>query len=737
MYNRLSRPLVAIAAFATLTAQAFTVNRSPDWIPATPCTMIKPGSALDFSRFGFTEGPCGKYGRIIAKGDHFEYERRPGIPLRFMGVNLCGSGCTLPRDEARQLVDNLVRFGYNTVRIHHHERHMTDPKGDGIAFDRDGLDRFDALMAACREKGVYVTTDLFVSRRIPWRSIGEPRAGSPRHFKVLMHFHEGAKSNYLAFARNLLNHVNPYTKLRYAEDPTLAWISLVNEGNICNWDIKPFKMYEHLVLPKWRAWLARRRASDPEYSKIPDTLPPAVVEIPKDDRVVAFTEKLAANAEKMSAKSHVMAFQHFLASIEGEFFDEMKRVLRDELGCRALLTNMNAMRFIAAGELVRNKFDYVDYHYYYAHPNFLGPRLTLPARISRNGSTNIRNVDEFGVPYGITRRIFGHPFTISEYNYCPPWKNRSACAFLSGVTAAMQGWSALWRFCWTCSGAGAVDSARKGLNNFDMAGDPCATATERAVFCLFMRRDMSELDAMYPNHFPPSEVKKLGWKTKDLTRTSFGWVAYRAKVGEIVAEELPKGVKCFKRYSTTMPEKTRREIYEDMGLRPGDTVSSVDGAVKVDRKKGTITVDTPRTAGGFQEGTGMVETSRLRADVHGPHTAVWVSSLDSRPIEGTDRLLLVLIGDVQNDGIEYEDESRNVLRRWGKQVGRIAMRTSADVSIGLMPARWKVYALKPDGARKREIAGRFVDGRLVFCADTAGDPNEAEFYYEIVAEKNP
>ena len=147
-----------------------------------------------------------------------------------MGVNLCESGCVLPHDEARQLVDNLVRFGYNTVRIHHHERHMTDPKGDGIAFDRDGLDRFDALMAACREKGVYVTTDLFVSRRIPWRSIGEARDGSPRHFKVLMHFHEGAKSNYLAFARNLLNHVNPYTKLRYAEDPKLACISLVNEG---------------------------------------------------------------------------------------------------------------------------------------------------------------------------------------------------------------------------------------------------------------------------------------------------------------------------------------------------------------------------------------------------------------------------------------------------------------------------------------------------------------------------
>lgn len=741
MYRQHFAIALIVAALVSVTVQAYTINRSGDWIPATPCTMVKPGSALDFSSFGFADGPCGKHGRIVARGDHFEYERKPGEPLRFMGVNLCASGTTLPHAESCQLVENLVRLGYNSVRLHHHERSITDSKGDGIAFDAEGLDRFDYLMAVCREKGVYVTTDLFVSRRVSWQSIGEDGDGMPggdkaplsmHDFKTLIHFHEGAKSNYLSFARNWLNHVNPYTKTRNADDPTLAWLSLVNEGNLGNFDMKPFKRFERLVLPKWRAWLAKRRAAAPEYAAVPDTLPDAVIEIPKDDRVVAFVESPVTNGVKFSAKAHAIAFQQFLASLESDFLHEMRGILRDEFGCRVLVTNMNGWRFMAPEQLVRNQLDYVDDHYYYAHPSFLGPGHSLPARIYGACVNNIRKLDEFGVPYDVTRRLFGRPFTVSEYNFCPPWKTRSACAFLSGATAAMQDWSALWRFCWTATDKGSVDSSKKIMNHFDMAGDPCATATERAICCFFMRRDMPELGVMYPNLYPPSELAKLCAKAEDPTDCIARWVAYRAKVGGMVAENLPEGMKCFKRFSATRPEKTMREVCEDMGCNPADVVTSVDGAVKVNRKEGTITVDTLRTAGGFVENPGVVETRNMRADVKGLYTAVWVSSLDMRPIDETDRLLLTLIGDVQNDGIEYEDEEMRVLRRWGKG-GRIARRTSADVAVSLKRgAVWKVYALKPDGSRKREIASAIVGDRLKFRADIAGDPDEAEFYYEIV-----
>ncbi len=737
----------ALASSADAEPSTFVIRRSADWIPATPCTEVAPGSALDFSGFGFADGPCGKYGRIVARGEHFEFETRPGEPLRFMGVNFCEGGNYLPPDESRRLVENLVRLGYNSIRLHHHDdawaKALRERAGGVRGEDSprplpDDIDRLDALMAACREKGVYVTTDLYVSRPVPWRDIGEDRDGevNTSRFKVLLLFHDGAASNYLAYARAFLDHVNPYTGLRYADDPTLAWLSLVNEGNLGNWDIAPYKEFESLVLPKWQAWLAERRTANPEYAKVPDTLPDAVLEIPKDDRAVAFDDMPGANEGNFSARAHVIAFQQFLASLEAGFFARMRAFLRDELGCRALVTSMNGWRFTTPEQFVRDSFDYVDDHFYYAHPEMLGPNWTLPARITDKYPTNISKADEFGVPYNVTRRLFGHPFTVSEYNYCPPWEHRASCAFLLGATAAFQDWSALWRFCWTCSGKNAVDSSRKSLNHFDMAGDPVATATERAIACLFLRRDLPVLDTALATLYPPAALARLGRESADPTSFDARWAAWRTKLGGLVAETPPPGILVFRRFGAVEVPRTRDDLASDLGCNFGDVVTSPDGAVTVDRRRGSITVDTPRTSGGFVDRPGVVETSRFRAEVEGGTASIWASSLDARPLAETDRVLVCLVGDVQNDGIEYEDVTRRVLRHWGKQEGRIARRATAEVSMALKSAMWKVYALNPNGSRKREIASRLTDGLLTFHADVAGDPNEAEFYYEIASKEN-
>ena len=749
MTKRIAACIGALAAALASSADAepstFVIRRSADWIPATPCTEVAPGSALDFSGFGFADGPCGKYGRVIARGEHFEFEGRPGEPRRFMGVNFCEGGNYLPPDESRRLVENLVRLGYNSIRLHHHDdawaKALRERAGGVRGEDSprplpDDIDRLDALMAACREKGVYVTTDLYVSRKVLWRDIGEDRDGDipTSRFKVLLHFHDGAMSNYLAFARGFLEHVNPHTGLRYADDPTLAWLSLVNEGNLGNWDIAPYREFEDLVLPKWRGWLAERRAEDPAYGTVPDTLPPAVLEIPRADRVVAFDAAPGFNAGGFSPTAHIVAFQQFLASLESDFLRRMRAFLRDEIGCRALVTSMNGWRFTTPEQLVRDSFDYVDDHFYYAHPEMLGPNWTLPARIADKYPTNISKADEFGVPYNVTRRLFGHPFTVSEYNYCPPWEHRASCAFLLGATAALQDWSALWRFCWTCSAKDAVDSSRKSLNHFDMAGDPVATLTERAVFCLFMRRDLLELAADYPRLYPPPDLSRLGETSEDPTSCNARWTAWQAKVGCLVAEAPPEGMKTFGRFPEPSASKTTGEIADDLGCRFGDVVESPDGAVRVDRKAGTIVVDTPRMAGGFVEKPGVVAISRFRAEIVGGTASAWASSLDWRPIAETDRILVCLVGDVQNDGIEYADESRDVLRRWGKQEGRIARRVAADISIALAGASgWRVFALNPDGSRKRELPSTFRDGCLAFRADVGGDADQAEFCYEIVA----
>ena len=60
-----------------------------------PCPIawkggIEPESALDFSFLNHK--PAGKYGFLKRVGDHFEFEKQPGVPVRFWGTNFAIEG---------------------------------------------------------------------------------------------------------------------------------------------------------------------------------------------------------------------------------------------------------------------------------------------------------------------------------------------------------------------------------------------------------------------------------------------------------------------------------------------------------------------------------------------------------------------------------------------------------------------------------------------------------------------
>ena len=97
------------------------IEAGPDWIPVVG-GAIEPGSALDFSVLRPSGKPVGRYGRVIARNGHFEFEGRPGVAQRFYGANLC-FGANFPKtaEEAHALAQTLASVGYNAIRIHHHD----------------------------------------------------------------------------------------------------------------------------------------------------------------------------------------------------------------------------------------------------------------------------------------------------------------------------------------------------------------------------------------------------------------------------------------------------------------------------------------------------------------------------------------------------------------------------------------------------------------------------------------
>ena len=693
--------MAAAAALATCGGEAagrpFAISRSAEWIPFTDTTDIVPGSALDFSKLGWIDAPAGKHGRVVAKGPHFEFERMPGAPQRFYGCNLCFTANFLSDADADTLCSRLVRMGYNALRVHHYESLLCDPK-DGTSLLPERMAQLDGLLNACIKHGIYLTTDLFVSRRVKWRTCGIDRDGfiAMDEFKSLALFDERVFRNYLEFSRNLLTHVNPKTGRRWADEPAFAFLALINEGNLGNHGYQ-FLASQEAFMAKWRTWLAARRAESPDLYR-------------------DITEDVPRNAWETSRQN--CAFTLFLADLETSFAERMAKFVREEIGSKVLLTDMSCWRNPIAYQLVRTRYDYVDDHFYVDHPQFLEKKWSLPSKCPNANPVRRSSMGFEGVA---RHRLLDRPFTISEFNYSGPGQFRGVGGILLGAQAALQGYDAIWRFAWSHSRDGVLES--KPMTYFDVSRDPLQRATERAALTLYMRRDMKPLERTFALTIPEGKVRTCFTRGPhaDIKEMWFGWYE---RFGTWVGDGKPG----FATDGAEFPAACSLRGDYFKGLVEGRRMG--DGQVSIEREKGTFAVDTPRTQGFFVE-SGRHVAGTLSATVSGAPAAVWVSALDDAPVEKSARLLLSHVTDVQDEWTTYADAERKVLRKWGRlphlmRAGRaeIALRRAG----GAAP---RVYALSADGKRRCEVPSTWDGTTLSFVADTARDPSCATFLYEI------
>ena len=155
-----------------------------------------------------------------------------------------------------------------------------------------------------------------------------------------------------------------------------------------------------------------------------------------------------------------------------------------------------------------------------------------------------------------------------------------------------------------------------------------------------------------------------------------------------------------------------------------------ENVAKIDRVAKTMSVDTPRTQGGFARAGGGFETSGMDVRLDGAHGAVWATAVDGQPLAESSRILVTHLTEVQNTGIKWADpEHRVVLKRGGLPMR--ARAGAADVSLKVAPGPWRAYALGTDGARRGEVAVSFAEGRLHLAARTARDPQNATLLYEL------
>ena len=177
--------------------------------------------------------PAGVNGAIVAKNGHF-YDGK-GRRIRFIGVNMAANNAFPSHENADKIAARLHKFGVNIVRLHHMDAGWSQPNlfdlksPDTQHLDKDALDKLDYFVAALKRHGVYSNINLHVSRTFTAADGVMEADKLPFAAKQANYFDARLIELQKLHAKNMLDRVNPYTKMKYADDPAVAVVEITNE----------------------------------------------------------------------------------------------------------------------------------------------------------------------------------------------------------------------------------------------------------------------------------------------------------------------------------------------------------------------------------------------------------------------------------------------------------------------------------------------------------------------------
>jgi len=194
-------------------------------------------------------------------------------PIRFWATNLCFDACFPTRGDAEKLAARMARIGINCVRMHHMDsRSIWGDSENKTIIDPQRLDALDYLIYQLKQNGIYTNINLHVSRTIGDKE-GFPLADQrPKYDKGIGNFEPQMIELQKKYARDLLTHVNPYTKTAYCNEPAVAMVEISNEDALfTTWNSGDLDdlpdPYATIYRGLWNAWLAKKYASTAALKK--------------------------------------------------------------------------------------------------------------------------------------------------------------------------------------------------------------------------------------------------------------------------------------------------------------------------------------------------------------------------------------------------------------------------------------------------------------------------------------
>lgn len=287
---------------------------------------------------GMNEKQSGETGFVRLSEDGNSFVRGDGKPIRFWAI-----GSDIYRRTPEEMDRHcrfLAKMGVNMVRLHttvanaKEGAKITDVNEKEI----DGIFRF---IKAAKENGIYLTIspyyghhetpaswglDGFDAKQRPWGAIfTDPKM----------------QDAYKAWTRELYTRVNPHTGLPIKNDPTVAILQIHNEDSCFFWTFGSIPDAQKRKLGrKFAEWLAKEYGS---LEKATARWEGAKAKLDDFEKGIVglYGPWHMTQDWKGGTAIRVRDEVHFLAQNQRDFYAEMGRSVRDELGCKQLLNATN------------------------------------------------------------------------------------------------------------------------------------------------------------------------------------------------------------------------------------------------------------------------------------------------------------------------------------------------------------------------------------------------------------
>lgn len=651
------------------------------WVPFSVTELPLSGekNPLDGSREITRHAPAGKYGFVGVRNGRFEFKN--GKRAKFFGLALVGAACFPEVEQAETLAKHLAELGCNIVRLHLYDNNaftaQNKPRvnifGDGAAssnLSEKRMAQLDYLIAKLKEQGIYIYLDLDSARVYTSQDgviVGKTDKFGNSEEKRGIYFDRATIAARKRFARELLLHRNPWTGLRYVEEPAIALIDLANENSVFLLDVwrKLDGPYLETYTKLWNAWLLRRYADQQKLKAAwGNSLGPDETLGAGNVKAVLPVGMPLGNWGGRDTPRLTDGIR-FATELQTAGNREMYQYLHS-LGVKIPITGSQPL-FLNPPDLMSvADLDFVD-----LHPYFFGARPMLQGDIP----------DYDTITQIALARVKNKPLTVTEWNYHNkdifPWRN-DAPVFVAAY-AALQDVDCLIAH----SYSGTTRKRSRIEWSQEVHNDPVFIGQWMAASHVFLRGDVAPARIAVPAAIYDKDSVYL----RETPQPSVGFNPF---IHRLYTEFDATGV------TEAAPPNFSQRLESDTG------------ELIWHRTKGVFLLDSLRTRaviGRLDRAEKLLSEAaplKVFSQSENPQSIV-VTSMDGEAVSRSANLLLTACGRCENSGMVWDASGSRALDRGRAPIMIEPVRARIELRGMESPESCRVTALNGDGTLQKEI----------------------------------